>query len=208
MWTVQPLAHAHRARVSKVRRRLDTARYDAILRSVEQSRSKLLLGAVLALSFPICGLAAGADLGRAGSSRDFGLLRPMGKASGQDLRGRELRRLELQRSTRAAQRDVRRKREERRIERSGTPQDLERYQHQERAQDAASNLSYDLDRRLIDRRASAGSSTNRETRFLDLQRDIERSLSKVVFERRQRRLEHELRTKGERRRLETGEGKP
>jgi len=175
---------------------------------MEQSRWKLLLGAVLALSFSICGLAAGADLGRAGSSRDLGLLRPTGMASGQELRGRELRRLELWRSTRAAQRDVRRKQEERRIERSGTPQDLERYQHQERAQDAASNLSYDLDRRLIDRRASAGSSTNRETRFLELQRDIERSLSKVVFERRQRRLEHELRTKGERRRLETGEGKP
>ncbi|MCZ6714723.1 MAG: hypothetical protein O7B29_12330 [Deltaproteobacteria bacterium] len=99
-------------------------------------------------------------------------------------------------------------REERRIERSGTPQDLERYQHQERAQDAASDLSYDLDRRLIDSRASADSSTNREIRFLDLQRDIERSLGKVVFERRQRRLEQKLRTKGQRRRLETGEGKP
>ncbi len=208
MWTVQPLAHAHRARVSKVRRRLNTVRYDAILRSVEQSRSKLLLGAVLALSSSICGLAAGADLGRAGSSRDFGLLRPTGKVSGQDLWGREMRRLELRRSTRKAQRDVRRQREERRIERSGTPQQLERYQHRERAQDAASNLSYDLDRRLIDSRASGGSSTNRETRFLDLQRDIERSLSKVVFERRQRRLDQKLRTKGERRRLETGEGKP
>ncbi len=175
---------------------------------MEQSRSKLLLGAVLALSFSICGLASGADLGRAGSSRDFGPLRPTGKATGQDLRGREMGRLELRRSTREAQRDVRRRREERRIERSGTPQDLERYQHQERAHDAASDLSYDLDRRLIDGRASGDSSTNRETRFLDLQRDIERSLGKVEFERRQRRLQHRLRTKGERRRLETGEGKP
>ncbi len=119
-----------------------------------------------------------------------------------------MRRLEMQRSTREAQRDVRRKREERRIERSGTPQDLKRYQHKERAQDVASDLSYDLDRRQIDSRASGDSSINRETRFLDLQRDIERSLGKVEFERRQRRLEHKLRTKGERRRLETGEGKP
>ena len=116
-----------------------------------------------------------------------------------------MRRLKLQRSTREAQRDVRRKREERRIERSGTPQDLKRYQHKERAQDAASDLSYDLDRRRI---ASGDSSINRETRFLDLQRDIERSLGKVEFERRQRRLKHKLRTKGERRRLETGVGKP
>ena len=168
-------------------------------------RSKFLLGAALALSFSICGLATGGDLGRAGSSRDFGLSRSTGKASGQDLRGREMRRLKLQRSTREAQRDVRRKREERRIERSGTPQDLKRYQHKERAQDAASDLSYDLDRRRI---ASGDSSINRETRFLDLQRDIERSLGKVEFERRQRRLEHKLRTKGERRRLETGVGKP
>ncbi len=175
---------------------------------MEQSRSKLLLGAVLALSFPICGLAAGADLGRAGSSRDFGLSRSTGKASGHDLRGRGMRRLELQRSTREAQRDVRRKREERRIERSGTRQDLERYQRKERAQDVASDLSYDLNRRLIDSRASGDSSTTRQTRFLDLQRDIERSLGKVEFERRQRRLEHKLRTKGERRRFETGEGKP
>ncbi len=175
---------------------------------MQQFRSKFLLGAALALGLSICELAAGADLGRAGSSRDFGLSRSTGKATGQDLRGREMRRLGLQRGTREAQRDLRRQREERRIERGGTLQGLERYQHKERARDAVSDLSHGLDRRLVDRRASADSSTNRETRFLDLQRDIERSLSKVVFERRQRRLEHELRTKGERRRLETGEGKP
>ncbi len=175
---------------------------------MQQFRSKFLLGAALALGFSICGLATGADLGHAGWSRDFGLSRSTGKATGQDLRGREMYRLGLQRSTREALRDVRRQREERRIERSGTPQDLERYQRKERAHDALSDLSHDLNRRLIDSRASGDSSTTRETRFLDLQRDIERSLGKVEFERRQRRLEHKLRTKGERRRLETGEGKP
>lgn len=166
---------------------------------------RLILGAALALGPWLGGIAEGADLGRGRASPDFGLSRAAGKARGPDIRAREIRHLDLQRRTREVQRDVRRLREERRIEHSGTRQDLERYQRKERVKDATSDLSHDLDQRLINSRASAGPSTDRETRFLDLQRDIERSLGKVKFERRQRRLEHELRWKSERSRLETGD---
>ncbi len=162
---------------------------------MEQFLSKLLLGAALALGISSGGIAEGADLGRRGAGRDLGLSRGMGKGEGgrgQDIRGREIGRLELDRRSREAQRDVRRKREERRIERSGTLQDLERYQRKERSKDATSDLSYDLDRELIESRAESDSSTAPDTRVLDLERDIERSLDNVEFERRQRRLEHEL----------------
>ncbi len=180
-----------------------TAGYDAILNTMGQFLPKLVLGAALAL--PIGGLAEAADLGRGRSIPDFGLSRATGRARGPDLRARETRRLDLQRRTREVQRDVRRLREERRIEHSGTRQDLERYQRKERVKDATSDLSHNLDQPLIDSRAGGSPSTDRETRFLDLQRDIERSLRKVKFERRQRRLEHELRWKSERSRLETGD---
>jgi hypothetical protein len=170
------------------------------------------IGALMALGVPKGGISDLAALGKSGGGpgpegslrleREAGLAEPL-RQPAEDARVREIRRLELERKTREAQRDARREREEQRIRSSGTRGDLEMYQRRERSQETISDLRYDLDRKLIESRLPADPSTEQRTRALDLQRDIERSLDKVEFERRQRRLEHELQIGEETQRRET-----
>jgi hypothetical protein len=164
------------------------------------------VGTLIALGVPRGGISDLSALGKSGGGlgpesglrleREAGLAEPLRQPAG-DSSVREIRRLELERKTREAQRDARREREEQRIRSSGTRDDLERYQRTERSQETISDLGYDLDRKMIESRAPADPSSQERTRALDLQRDIERSLDKVEFERRQRRLERELRIRGE-----------
>jgi hypothetical protein len=164
------------------------------------------IGALIALGVPRGGISDLSALGKSGGGpdpesglrleREAGLAEPL-RQHAEDARVREIRRLELERKTREAQRDTRRQRQEQRILSSGTSSDLERYQRTERSQETISDLGYDLDRKMIESLAPVDPSTEQRMRALDLQRDIERSLDKVEFDRRQRRLEHELRIRGE-----------
>ena len=164
------------------------------------------IGALITLGVPRGGISDLSALGKSGGGpdpegslrleREAGLAEPL-RQPAEDARVREIRRLELERKTREAQRDARREREEQRIRSSGTRGDLEMYQRAEHSKETISDLGYDLDRKLIESRLPADPSTEQRTQALDLQRDIERSLDKVEFERRQRRLERELRIRGE-----------
>jgi hypothetical protein len=170
------------------------------------------VGALIALGVPRGGISDLSALGKSGGGldpesglrleREAGLAEPL-RQPAEDARVREIRRLELERKTREAQRDTRREREEQRIRSSGTRSDLERYQRTERSKETIADLDYDLDRKMIESRTLADPSTEQRTRALDLQRDIERSLDKVEFERRQHRLERELRIGNETRRRQT-----
>jgi hypothetical protein len=170
------------------------------------------IGALITLGVPRGGISDLSALGKSGGGpgpegslrleREAGLAEPLRRPA-EDARGTEVRRLELERKTREAQRDTRREREEQRIRSSGTRDDLERYQRTERSKETISDLGYDLDRRMIAGRLPADPSAQEQVRALDFQRDIERSLDKVEFERRQRRPERELWIGGEPRSRQT-----
>jgi hypothetical protein len=170
------------------------------------------IGALIALGVPRGGISDLSALGKSGGGpdpesglrleREAGLAEPL-RQHAEDARVREIRRLELEGRTREAQRDARREREEQRIRSSGTRGDLEMYQRAERSKETISDLGYDLDRRMIESRLPADASSQERTRALDLQRDIERSLDKVEFERGQRRLEREVWIREETRHRET-----
>ena len=97
----------------------------------------------------------------------------------------------LGRSTREVQRDLRRAREERRLRSSGERSGLERYERAERSRRAASDLNHELDQKALERFLEGDAGARQKLRALELQRDVDRSLDNVAFERRLRRLERE-----------------
>ena len=111
-------------------------------------------------------------------------------------RSGEVRSHALKRSTRGVQRNLRRAREERRLRSSGDRSDLERYERFERSKRAASDLNHDLDQKALERRLESDAASRQKLRALELQRDVDRSLDNVEFERRLRRLERETASPG------------
>jgi hypothetical protein len=108
---------------------------------------------------------------------------------------REIRILELEREIQDIRRDAHRKRREARLRIYGSVRDLEAYLRRERRNEAVSDLSYDLDRGRIENRSRTYAPTDLRAGSRDLERDIERSLDRVEFERRGRILDRQIRTR-------------
>ena len=151
----------------------------------------LLTGMVIALAFT-GGVSAG-DRSRPG--RGLGppsvLHRGPTPRATPGARSGEVRSHALERSTREVQRDLRRAREERRLRSGSERSALERYERAERSRRAASDLNHELDQRALERRLHGDAGTRQKLRALALQRDVDRSLDNINFERRLRRLERE-----------------